>query len=150
MSARIRAPPDHGPQAKHLASLASLRVSTRLPGYPMEHAMPVPFPPDPSDCRVAAQVICHGPQSVSVTGVAGQASGPGAAHICVRVGRVITYVHDREALLAHLRAWQRAAEMATPVFGRDLDDPFVAAEERARARFEKSHVRARGAEAGLR
>lgn len=112
--------------------------------------MPVPFPPDPSDCRVAAQAVCSGPQEVNVPGLAGQATGPGSAHVCVRVGRVITYVHDRDALLAHLRAWQRAAEMATAVFGRDLEDPFVAAEERARARFEKSHRYVRQAEAGLR
>lgn len=104
--------------------------------------MPVPPLPEPT-CRVAAQAICYGPQESSVTAVTGQAARPGRSHICVRVGRVITYVEDHEALMAHVQAWQDALALAPRVFGHDPGDVFgqekAASRARECARFEKAH-----------
>lgn len=73
------------------------------------------------DCRVAAQAVCHGGQHIKVMAVAGTASGNGQAHIAVRVGRVLVYVADREALRCFVAAWSQAERMGTRVFPEDPD-----------------------------
>ena len=49
-------------------------------------------------------------------------AGPGHGQIAVRVGRLLVYVNDREALESFIDAWRRAEAMADKAFG-PLDDP---------------------------
>ncbi len=50
-------------------------------------------------------------------------AGPGHGQIAVRVGRVLVYVNDREALNSFLDAWQQAADLADKAFGVVLPPP---------------------------
>ncbi len=59
--------------------------------------------------QIATQAIFTGPQDHRVSAVTAQASGHGYGHIAVRVGRILVYLEDRDAL----RAW-------TSAFGPDL------------------------------
>jgi len=46
-----------------------------------------------------------------------QASGRGYGHIAVRVGRILVYLEDRDALQAWTTAIGRAADLADAAFG---------------------------------
>jgi len=59
--------------------------------------------PDPR-CQIAAKVVMAGPQGYRVYGGNAQATGRGHGVISLRVGRVLLYLEDRDAL----RAWTRA------------------------------------------
>jgi len=50
-------------------------------------------------------------------------AGPGHGQIAVRVGRVLVYINDREALNSFLDAWQEAADLADKAFGVVLPPP---------------------------
>ena len=50
-------------------------------------------------------------------------SGPQRGQIGVRVGRVLIYVANREALASFVDAWTRAAALAEQAFGPDLPPP---------------------------
>ena len=52
-------------------------------------------------------------------------SGPGQGQIGVRVGRLLVYVANREALDSFLQAWGQAAALADEAFGPDLPLPRV-------------------------
>ncbi len=52
---------------------------------------------DDYSCRVAAQAVMEGTQDTRVQALTPLA-GPGHGQIAVRVGRVLVYVNDREAL----------------------------------------------------
>ena len=73
-------------------------------------------------CRVAAQAVMEGTQDVRVQALTPLA-GPGHGQIAVRVGRVLVYVNDREALNSFLDAWQEAADLADKAFGVVLPPP---------------------------
>ncbi len=77
---------------------------------------------DDYSCRVAAQAVMEGTQDVRVQAVTPLA-GPGHGQIAVRVGRVLVYVNDREALNSFLDAWQQAADLADKAFGVVLPPP---------------------------
>jgi hypothetical protein len=47
-------------------------------------------------------------------------SGPGKGQIGIRVGRLLVYVANREALSSFLDAWGKAAALAEKAFGPDL------------------------------
>ena len=66
--------------------------------------------------RVAAQAIVTGIQDIRVE-AATPLAGPGHGQIAVRVGRLLVYVNDRDALDSFLDAWHRAAELADKAFG---------------------------------
>ena len=72
--------------------------------------------------EVAAQAIVTGPQDTTV-----QATQPlvGTSHgqIAVRVGRLLVYVTDREALKAFAAAWREAETLADQAFGPVLPPP---------------------------
>jgi hypothetical protein len=67
-------------------------------------------------CRVAVQAVLEGMQEVRVQ-AATPLSGPGHGQIAVRVGRLLIYVNDREALESLLDAWQQASNLADKAFG---------------------------------
>jgi len=67
-------------------------------------------------CRVAVQAVLEGMQEVRVQAVTPLA-GPGHGQIAVRVGRVLMYINDREALDSFLDAWQQAAVLVDKAFG---------------------------------
>jgi len=67
-------------------------------------------------CRVAVQAVLEGMQEVRVQATTASA-GPGHGQIAVRVGRLLMYVNDREALDSFLDAWQQAADLADQAFG---------------------------------
>ncbi len=68
-------------------------------------------------CQVAARVVLAGTQDTHVQG-ATPIAGPGRGYITVRVGRVLTYVEDRDALDCTYSAWKKAHDLADKVFGR--------------------------------
>lgn len=73
---------------------------------------------------VASQVMAAGPQDIHVTTIV-PLSGPGKGQIGVRVGRLLVYVANREALGSFLDAWGKAAALADKAFGPDLPLPRV-------------------------
>ena len=73
---------------------------------------------------VASQVMAAGAQDVHVQVIA-PLSGPGRGHVGVRVGRLLVYVANREALSSFLDAWGKAAALADKAFGQDLPLPRV-------------------------
>jgi len=70
--------------------------------------------------QVASQAIFAGPQDHRVCAMTPQASGRGYGHIAVRVGRVLVYLEDRDALQAWTTAIGKAADLADAAFGPDL------------------------------
>jgi len=72
--------------------------------------------------QVAIQAIFAGPQEHRVCAMTPQASGRGYGHIAVRVGRILLYLEDRDALQAWTTAIGKAADLADAAFGPDLPD----------------------------
>ena len=77
---------------------------------------------------VAAQAMVAGTQDIHVQVIV-PLSGPGKGQIGVRVGRLLVYVANREALESFLSAWARAEALADKVFGPDLPPPRVGGQE---------------------
>lgn len=73
-------------------------------------------------CRIAAQAVMEGTQDHRVQAVTALA-GPGHGQIAVRVGVLLIYLNDREALNSFLEAWQQAADLADKAFGPVLPPP---------------------------
>jgi len=67
-------------------------------------------------CRVAVQAVLEGTQEIRVQAATASA-GPGHGQIAVRVGRLLMYINDREALDSFLDAWQQAADLGDQAFG---------------------------------
>ena len=67
-------------------------------------------------CRVAVQAVMEGMQEVRVQAVTPLA-GPGHGQIAIRLGRVLIYLNDREALDSFLDASSRAADFGDQAFG---------------------------------
>ena len=72
--------------------------------------------------EVASQAMVAGVQDVHVQAIT-PLSGPGKAQIGVRVGRILIYVANREALQSFLDAWQQAEALADTAFGPELPPP---------------------------
>jgi len=70
--------------------------------------------------QVATQAIFAGPQEHRVFAMTPQATGRGYGYIAVRVGRVLVYLEDRDALQAWTTAIGKAADLADQAFGPDL------------------------------
>jgi hypothetical protein len=64
---------------------------------------------------VASQVMAAGAQDIHVQAII-PLSGPGKAQIGIRVGRLLVYVANREALASFLDAWQKAEALADTAF----------------------------------
>jgi hypothetical protein len=73
---------------------------------------------------VASQVMAAGPQDIHVTTIV-PLSGPGKGQIGVRVGRLLVYVANREALDSFLEAWGKAGALADKAFGPEMPLPRV-------------------------
>jgi hypothetical protein len=73
---------------------------------------------------VAAQVMAAGAQDIHVQVIV-PLSGPGKGQLGVRVGRLLVYVANREALGSFLDAWGKAAGLADKAFGPNLPLPRV-------------------------
>jgi hypothetical protein len=73
---------------------------------------------------VASQVIAAGTQDVFVQPIV-PLSGPGQGQIGVRVGRLLVYVANREALESFLSAWREAEALADKAFGPELPAPLI-------------------------
>ncbi len=67
--------------------------------------------------QVATQAIFAGPQEHRVSAMTAAASGRGYGHIAVRVGRILLYLVDRDALQAWTMAIGKAAVLADQAFG---------------------------------
>jgi len=80
-------------------------------------------------CRVAVQAVLEGMQEVRVQ-AATAAAGPGHGQIAVRVGRLLMYINDRDALDSFLDAWQQAADLGDQAFG--AESPSAAYRPRSR------------------
>ena len=66
---------------------------------------------------VAAQVVAHGNQETRIRAVTPAASTIGRGSIAVRVGRLLVYLEDRDALRAFVEAFERVGELADAAFG---------------------------------
>jgi hypothetical protein len=66
--------------------------------------------------EVASQVLAAGTQDVAVR-VLPPLSGPHQGQVAVRVGRVLIYVANREALDCFVAAWTQAERLADEAFG---------------------------------
>ena len=66
--------------------------------------------------EVASQVLAAGAQEVAVR-VLPPLSGPHQGQIAVRVGRILIYVANREALESFLDAWSQASRLTDEAFG---------------------------------
>ena len=73
---------------------------------------------------VASQVMAAGTQDVFVQPIV-PLSGPGKGQIGVRVGRLLVYVANREALASFLDAWAQAEALADKAFGPDMPPPLI-------------------------
>ena len=78
--------------------------------------------PEPR-CSVAAQAVMAGPQDLRVTAMTAEATGRGYGHICIRVGRLLVYLEDADALQAWRAAVSQAEGLAEEVFGPKLPPP---------------------------
>ena len=65
---------------------------------------------------VASQVMAAGAQDIHVQLIV-PLSGPGQGQIGIRVGRLLVYVSNREALGSFLDAWGKAGALADEAFG---------------------------------
>ena len=73
--------------------------------------------------QVATQPVFAGPQEHRVFAMTPQATGRDYGHIAVRVGRVgrvLVYLEDRDALQAWTTAIGKATDLADAAFGPDL------------------------------
>ena len=66
--------------------------------------------------EVASQVLAAGTQEVAVR-VLPPLSGPQQGQIGVRVGRILIYCANREALESFVNAWTHASRLADEAFG---------------------------------
>ena len=73
---------------------------------------------------VASQVMAAGTQDIHVQAIT-PLSGPGKGQIGIRVGRILIYVANREALASFLDAWAQAETLADKAFGPALPPPRV-------------------------
>jgi len=73
---------------------------------------------------VASQVMAAGTQDVFVQPIV-PLSGPGKGQIGVRVGRLLVYVANREALASFVDAWAQAETLADKAFGPELPAPLI-------------------------
>ena len=103
------------------ASMAALRPSC-APQAPAVHGTSLTRVEVRFD--VASQVIAAGSQDVFVQPIV-PLSGPGRGQIGVRVGRLLVYVSDRDALASFLDAWRQAETLADKAFGPELPLPRV-------------------------
>ena len=71
---------------------------------------------------VASQAMAAGSQDIHVQAIT-PLSGPGKGQIGVRVGRILIYVANREALASFLEAWGQAEALADKAFGSELPPP---------------------------
>ncbi len=72
--------------------------------------------------HVATQAVFAGPQDHRVSAMTAEASGRGHGHIAIRVGRILIYLEDRDALQAWTTAIGKATDLADSAFGPDLPD----------------------------
>ena len=73
---------------------------------------------------VASQVMVAGSQDVHVQAIT-PLSGPGKGQIGVRVGRLLVYCANREALQSFLDAWAQAEALADRAFGPEMPPPRI-------------------------
>lgn len=72
--------------------------------------------------EVASQILAAGTQDYAVR-VLTPLSGPHQGQIGVRVGRLLVYVANREALESFTTAWAEAAALADQAFGPEMPPP---------------------------
>jgi hypothetical protein len=73
---------------------------------------------------VASQVMAAGAHDIHVQVIV-PLSGPGQGQIGVRVGRLLVYVSNRQALGSFLEAWGNAGALADKAFGPEMPLPKV-------------------------
>ncbi len=86
------------------------------------HLRAVPDPPG-WRCQLATQAIMCGAQDWRVRAVAPEAGPHGYGSICLRVGRVIIYLEDRESLISWRDALAQAEQYTDRAFGPELPPP---------------------------
>lgn len=84
--------------------------------------LPPALPHTTSHFEVAAQAIATGSQDSTVQATQ-PLLGTARGQIAVRVGRLLVYVTDREALESFVSAWNEAKSLADQAFGPRMPPP---------------------------
>ena len=74
-------------------------------------------------CQLAVQAKVRGYQDLRVTGQNAQVTGSGQGLIAIRVGQVLLYLEDRQALFSWVAAIQRAIELQDRAYGPEMPLP---------------------------
>ena len=74
-------------------------------------------------CQVAAQAVMAGMQDYRVHAANAHATGRDTGVVSIRVGRVLIYLEDRDALQTWSRAIQEALDLQDGAFGPELPPP---------------------------
>ena len=74
-------------------------------------------------CAVAAQANMTGYQSLRVECLTPNFTGRSSGVISIRVGQVLVYLEDREALQSWVAAIQRAIELQDRAYGPEMPPP---------------------------
>jgi hypothetical protein len=72
--------------------------------------------------EVASQAMVAGTQDIHVQAIT-PLSGPGKGQVGVRVGRILIYVANGEALASFVDAWSQVEALADKAFGPELPPP---------------------------
>lgn len=80
--------------------------------------------PDPG-CRLIAQAVMAGKQDYRVQAANAQHTGRGHGVLSIRVGRLLVYLEDRDALLAWQRVVERAVQVQDAAFGPEMPETKV-------------------------
>ncbi len=74
-------------------------------------------------CQIAAQAVMAGAQDLRVQAVKPDASPYPYGYLVVRVGRMLVYIEDREALVSWQVALHQAEDLADAAWGPELPQP---------------------------
>ena len=78
--------------------------------------------PDPRS-SIAAQAVMAGPQDLRVRAATPSATGLGHGYVVLRVGRLLVYLEDRDALDTWREALRQAIELSDEAYGPELPPP---------------------------
>ena len=78
---------------------------------------------DTARCQIGIQAVMTGLQDYRVSAANAHTTGRDNGVVSIRVGRVLIYLEDRDALLAWSRAIHQAEDLQDAAFGPELPPP---------------------------
>lgn len=89
------------------------------------------------EMRVAAQAIVSGYQETDVRSYTQAASPTGKPYVVCRIGRILLYLEDRDAVETFVEAFDRARQHADAVFPSPYAEADARSDRRRMAHFER-------------